>query len=252
MPIHSLLTMVPTEELFEGRRTDLDAINTFAGITNRVVCICGMMGIGKTALLKQFFNAAVRRINVNGQPYYQQALWLEGGFRELMETWQMGSVHDVLHKLADMEGEKLLCMDNAPEDPTHLAYLTEFKWTVIVTSRNRIRETIPYELQEVSIDDAIRIFAMYNRVDPDGLNIYEMEMISDIACRLLQHTGALKIVGQCAVMKGWSFQEINEALKEQGLNIPRLADISRQLTEEKVKVILRQLAELFPVGYCYK
>lgn len=242
--------MVPTEELFEGRRTDLDAINTFAGITNRVVCICGVMGIGKTALLRQFFNAAIRKIDVNGQLYYQQSMWLEGGFRGLMETWQMGSVHDVLHKLADMEGRKLLCMDNAPEDPSQLAYLTEFNWTVIVTSRNRIRETIPYELQEVSIDDAIRIFALYNRVDPDALNIYETEMISDIACRLLQHTGALKIVGQCAGQKGWSFQEINEALKEQGLQIPRLADISRQLTEDKVKVILAHLAGLFPVGYC--
>lgn len=252
MPIHSLLTMVPTEDLFEGRRTDLDAINTFAGITNRVVCICGVMGIGKTALLRQFFNAATRKISVNGQPYYQQALWLEGGFRSLMETWQMSSVHDVLHKLADMDGQKLLCMDNAPEDPTQLAYLTEFNWTVIVTSRNRIRETIPYELQEVSIDDAIRIFALYNHKDPDGLNIYETEMISDIACRLLQHTGALKIVGQCAWLKEWSFQEINEALKEHGLNIPRLADISRQLTEEKVQLILEQLSEVFPVGFCPK
>jgi hypothetical protein len=242
--------MVPTDELFEGRRTDLDAINTFAGITNRVVCICGVMGIGKTALLRQFFNAAIRKLNVNGQPYYQQAMWLEGGFRELMETWQMGSVHDVLHKLADMEGEKLLCMDNAPEDPCQLAYLTAYNWTVIVTSRNRIRETIPYELQEVSIDDAIRIFAVYYRVDPDALNIYETEMISDIACRLLQHTGALKIVGQCAGHKRWSFQKINEALKEHGLNIPRLADISQQLTEEKVKVLLDQLAGVFPVGFC--
>jgi hypothetical protein len=248
MSIPSLITAAPTEDLFEGRRTDLDAINTFAGISNRVVCINGVAGIGKTALLKQFFNAAIRRLNIMGQSHYQHALWLENDFRVLMNNWHLSSVHDVLDKLVRMSGNKLLCMDNAPQDPVQLAYLAEHKWTVIVASRERIKETIPYELQEVSIDDAIRIFALYNGVDPDSLNIYETEMISDIACRLLQHTLALEITGKCAGEKGWSLQEINQVLKEQELNIPRLADISRQLTDEKVKTMFEKLAAIFPVG----
>lgn len=248
MSIPSLITAAPAEDLFEGRRTDLDAINTFAGIANRVVCISGVTGIGKTALLRQFFHSAIRRLNIMGQPHYQHALWLENDFKVLMNKWQLSSVHDVLDKLVHIGGDKLLCMDNAPEDPAQLAYLTEHKWTVMVTSRERIKETIPYELQEVSIDDAIRIFALYNRLDPDSLNIYETEMISDIACRLLQHTKALKIAGKCAGEKGWSLQETNQVLKENGLNIPRLADISRQLTEGKVKMILEQLGMIFPVG----
>ncbi|WP_343672557.1 hypothetical protein [Chitinophaga sp.] len=248
MSLPSLLTAAPIETLFEGRRTDLDAINTFAGVANRVVCISGVTGIGKTALLKQFFNAAIRRHNIMGQLHYQHALWLENDFRALMDKWQLASVHDVLVKLANMGGDKLLCMDNAPADPVQLAYLTEHKWTVIVTSRERIVETIPYELQEVSIDDAIRIFALYNGLDPDSLNIYETEMVSDIACRLLQHTLALEITGKCAGAKGWSLQEINRVLKENGFNVPRLADISRQLTDAKVKDIYAQLATIFPVG----
>lgn len=248
MSIPSLITTAPTENLFEGRRTDLDAINTFAGISNRVVCISGLAGIGKTALLKQFFNSAIRRLNLMGQPYYQHALWLENDFKVLMDTWQLTSVHDVLLKLVNMGGDKLLCMDNAPADPSLLAYLAEHKWTVIVTSRERIKETIPYELQEVNIDDAIRIFALYNGLDPDSLNIYETEMISDIVCRLLQHTLALEITGKCSGEKGWSLQEINQILKDNGLNIPRLADISRQLTDTKVKAMFAQLAVVFPVG----
>lgn len=247
MSIPSLITAAPAEELFEGRRIDLDGINTFAGIANRVVCISGVAGIGKSALLKQFFNAAIRRLNIMGQPHYQHALWLENDFKVLMNNWQLSSVHDVLDKLVHMGGDKLLCMDNAPQDPAQLAYLTEHKWTVIVASRERIKETIPYELQEVSIDDAIRIFALYNGLDPDALNIYETEMISDIACRLMQHTRALEITGKYAGEKGWSLQEINQVLKENGLNIPRLADISRQLTAVKVNAMYEKLGAIFPV-----
>lgn len=248
MSIPSLLTAAPAEDLFEGRRTDLDAINTFAGISNRVVCVSGIAGIGKTALLKQFFNTAIRRLNVMGQPYYQHALWLENDFTVLMNCWQLSSVHEVLDKLVQMGGDKLLCMDNAPGDPSLLAYLTAFKWTVIVTSRERIHETIPYELQEVNIDDAIRIFALYYGMDPDSLNIYETEMISDIVCRLLQHTRALEMMGKYAGEKGWSLQDINRVLKENGLNIPRLADINRQLTAGKMTVMFEQLGKIFPVG----
>lgn len=247
MPIPSLITAAPAEDLFEGRRTDLVAINTFADIANRVVCISGVAGIGKTALLKQFFNTAIRRLNIMGQPYYQHALWLENDFSVLMNNWHLPGVHEVLDKLVHLEGDKLLCMDNAPDDPSMLAYLTSCKWTVIVAARERIKETIPYELQEVSIDDAIRIFALYYGLDPDSLNIYETEMISDIACRLFQHTKALEMTGKYAGGKGWSLQDINQALKENGLNIPRLADTSQELTNRKVKTMFEQLGKIFPV-----
>ena len=238
LSVPALITNPPIQEVFEGRWADYDAINTIVGASNRVVCIRGYKGIGKSALLRSYFKMAA-------SDYQHMAFFDDEVNVEQLNLHDLPNT-EIFPFLTQLSGKKLVCIDNFTGDLHTYVPLLQNGWKMVIASSRDIPDTIPYELQEVSLDDAIRIFSVYNGLDPDSLSIYEMEVAGDIASRLLHHPAALELVGRNAGKVGWSLQDVNLALKTNDLKIPRLADISTLLTPERVANLFERLRIIFP------
>ncbi len=152
---NKILTELPSNEKFEGRKKELaylkEEIATHKSIS--VISINGIGGIGKSALSKAFF--------LENYKEYDFALFLKGksdvydtfndytlldnlGIAEKVHSipYQTPNRNEIIfgiikNALSNLEGKKLLLIDDASENSHLLKDLIQSDWEILTTSRQK-------------------------------------------------------------------------------------------------------------------
>ncbi|WP_338764390.1 NB-ARC domain-containing protein [Bernardetia sp. ABR2-2B] len=263
--INSVLTKLPYNEAFEGRKKELaelkEQISTQKNIS--LTSINGIGGIGKSALSKAFF--------LENYKEYDFALFLEGKSNvydtfnnyTLLDNLEIAEkvnsipyqtpnrneiIFDIIkNALSNLEGKKLLLIDDASENSHLLKDLIQSDWEILTTSRQKIDFMYSFELQQATPEDAIAIFCVYYGKTIENLSKEEKAQIQRLVNRLALHPLAIELVAKNIKRKDWTFEETNQKLAEKGLNIDEKTNLTTTHSQEKIKDIFEYLLQLFPL-----
>ena len=263
--IKPILTELPSNEKFEGRKKELaelkEQIATHKSIS--VISINGIGGIGKSALSKAFF--------LENYKEYDFALFLKGKsdvydtFNDytLLDNLDIAEkVHSIPYQtpnrneivfgiiknaLSNLEGRKLLLIDDASQNSHLLRNLKSAGWEILTTSRQKIDFMYSFELLQATPEDAIAIFCVYYGKAIENLSQEEKVQIQRLVNRLALHPLAIELVAKNIKRKDWTFEETNQKLAEKGLNIDEKTNLTTTHSQEKIKDIFEYLLQLFPL-----
>ena len=263
--IKPILTELPSNEKFEGRKKELaelkEQIATHKSIS--VISINGIGGIGKSALSKAFF--------LENYKEYDFALFLKGKsnvydtFNDYTLLDNLGiaeKVHSIPYQtpnrneivfgiiknaLSNLEGKKLLLIDDASENSHLLKDLIQSDWEILTTSRQKIDFMYSFELLQATPEDAIAIFCVYYGKTIEDISQEEKAQIQRLVNRLALHPLAIELVAKNIKRKDWTFEETNQKLAEKGLNIDEKTNLTTTHSQEKIKDIFEYLLQLFPL-----
>ncbi|WP_338790930.1 tetratricopeptide repeat protein [Bernardetia sp. MNP-M8] len=263
--IKRFLTKLPYNEAFEGRKKELAELKEKIATQKNIslISINGIGGIGKSALSKAFL--------LENYKEYDFALFLEGKstvydtFNDytLLDNLEIAEkinsipyqtpnrnekVFEIIkNTLSNLEGKKLLLIDDASETSHLLKDLIQSDWEILTTSRQKIDFMYSFELLQATPNDAIAIFCVYYGKAIETLHQKEKTQIQRLVNRLALHPLAIELVAKNIKRKDWTFEETNQKLAEKGLNIDEKTNLTTTHTQEKIKDIFEYLLQLFPL-----
>ncbi|WP_338813281.1 ATP-binding protein [Bernardetia sp. Wsw4-3y2] len=268
------LASLPTQDIFEGREKELQKLNEnlFENHHTHVVSVKGIGGVGKSALVREYF--------IRKHTDFDFAIFLEGQIDifstlqhyALLDNLELTKKIDSIPKNKDQnknilelientllnlqtddkkeQATKLLVIDDVPTNDTQiLNRLVKGGWLVITTSRENIRNTSTYELFELTPEDAQHIFARYYS-DKEVIqsSSEDTEIIEKIVSRLNYHVLAIELVAKNTNYLGWDLEKLNQILADKGLDISPYADIEIQHNKQKnIEHLFSYLLEIFPL-----
>ncbi|WP_291720497.1 tetratricopeptide repeat protein [Bernardetia sp.] len=264
--INRILTELPNNEKFEGREKELTEIREKISVHKSVsiVSINGIGGIGKSALSKAFFLEHYKKYDyclfLKGQSNIHDTLnnytLLENlGISEKVNAVppqtpnrQEKIFEMIKSELSNLEGKKLLLIDDASPNAHLLKNLTSAGWEILTTSRQHIDFMESFELLQATPKDAVAIFCVYYGKSIDSFDETIQEQVRNIVNRLAYHPLAIELVAKNIKRKNWTFEETNQKLAEKGLNIDNHTKLTTEHSgEQRIKDIFEYLLEIFPL-----
>jgi tetratricopeptide (TPR) repeat protein len=173
LPSATFLTTCPTRDVFIGRQGELLQLHTHLEANKHTVVVNGLDGIGKTSLaceyIKQYEHTYTHIVwLVQNSSLFNAFIDCEELIEDLKFTQEPDNIKfkKVLKKLSECEGKNLLIIDNFQAHNLDIASktLSYFNtvqmrhWKIIFTSREKIMQYQPLDLDTLPEKDAIALF----------------------------------------------------------------------------------------------
>ncbi|HYV93304.1 MAG TPA: tetratricopeptide repeat protein [Chitinophagales bacterium] len=274
-------------EYFLGRENEMRQLRQKLSGRIPLVLVNGIGGIGKTTLAMSYYENNKQRYRFHAwvtavkndsleealinqlKPRFEQVVFdkdepIENRFKKILTV------------MMNMEGEKLLVIDNANnlEDLRFcLPHLKSLGWHILVTTRCEPEEYELLKLDELSLEDSRKLFLYYYKEDEDyPLSAPNQKLLNDILEKVFYNTLLVELLAKAARNR-FTLHEIINKLEERHIHHPDLQQdidvginaiaIGNKITQlekyiasvfepehlnENEKALLRQFA-LLPVDY---
>ena len=245
-PVPRLLTTPPQIDTTQvvGRDADIEKVKDLLQVSDKVLLMNGLGGIGKTTVAKVFLKE-----NDNA---FQHIAWLDvtGGNvkeafvanRQLKDSLHLTETIDglernkdyfenafaiIINRMRKLEREgnappNLLIIDNAQEDIEHSQTLDFIAlkphWKVLVTSREDLLGFEKYTLGLLSPKDAKALFYLHYAYKLDQQANAEA-LIEEILELIDYHTLSIELISKTAQAKRLTLAEVLETVKKKGLAV---------------------------------
>ena len=213
--ISSKLTLLPiSKEKILGREKELTYIKNFLENSNKPLLIHGIGGIGKTTLLRYFFNQQKDKFDYcayfsNGSDIESQIVDELSMAFNIEEKEYDRKLKAIFLKLQNLKGKKLLCIDDIQnikkqekiiEILLSLSQSNNFK--IIFTSRiSQIKNMQSYHLGKLSKKEGRELFLQFYKTD-------EFQKIDKILNYIDYHTFFIEIIAKTIESEGYKLSEI--------------------------------------------
>lgn len=191
-----------------------------------VVMLCGLGGIGKTAVMQKVCNDIAKDGSEN-----HYVAWIISGdslideFLNLREFLGVSSVlsreiafNEIIKKLKRIDGTLFLFIDNMNRrlGSKELSVINSLQPKVRVMITSRIEnEVIPsIRIDALNLESAVTVFYEYYKGDKEQK--YK-KVVTDIVSSVKQHTLLVELLAKAARKSGGSLYDFCEKLKEKGL-----------------------------------
>lgn len=245
-PVPRVLTTAPQVDTKQviGRGADVEKIKDLLKVSDKVLLMNGLGGIGKTTVAKVFLkehDTAFQHIawldvtggNVKEAFVANQQLVDSLHLRETIDTLERNKDYIenafsiIINRMRKLERKgdapyNLLIIDNAQEDIEHsktLDYIAlKPDWKVLVTSREDLLGFEKYTLGLLSPEDAKALFYLHYSYKLDEQANAEA-LIEEILELIDYHTLSIELVSKTAQARRLKLDKVLEHLKKKGLAI---------------------------------
>lgn len=195
---------------FIGREDEVKVIDTMLKDSNSLLLINGIGGIGKSSLANHYLYTREKQFK-----YYGFIEGLDSFISEFRNSLDLKSekeeelYREIMFKLQDLKGNKLLVIDNVEDIESHkqlmemILSLHKYDYKILFTSRRQIKNVTAYPLGTLLLDDARELFLSYCKTD-------ELEKVDEIINYLGLHTLFIKLVAETIENEGYSLDNILE------------------------------------------
>lgn len=183
-PLGHDLTLIPytSSTHILGRTEDLQQLNILL-TENRCISLCGVGGIGKSALAKLYAN--------NYHSAYDHLIWMdvETGIYESFvlnetliqnlsvdgEQTPKNKFQEIIQKLNNIQGKGLLIINDLSSDEKDILEQLKslYKWNIILTSRVRVDTMITQEVRPLHFEFARKLYRKFEQNRTVDKDIFE-------------------------------------------------------------------------------
>lgn len=229
---------------FVGREKELAKINELLNQESALLLLNGIGGIGKSTLASCYFNKERDKFDYCG--FIEVGEDIKSSFSSVFSTSLDlksekidDSFNEVMNKLQNLEGDKLLVLDDIKNIATQkdeintILTLRNSGFKILFTSRE-VKENIPqYYLDTMSKEDARKLFLQYHPTD-------EIEKMDRILEYLDYHTFFIKLIANTMTNEGYRCINILDKFEKGDLAQIKFTDME-QGHEASFKQNLREL-----------
>ncbi|MEM6321720.1 MAG: NB-ARC domain-containing protein [Bacteroidota bacterium] len=226
------LPFIAKEEVV-GRKDDFTEVKKMLEVTDRLVLVNGVGGIGKTTLAKYFTTLSYQDYNyiawVNNTSSIKEAfandlalidsLHLKADLEALPQdkNWTEKAFVLILNRMrqlaSDENGKKnLLILDNVGSDIEDLDILEQValkpNWKVLATSRNVLEGFKIFELLALAKEEAMQLFYQHYRYEKND------QLVEEILQRIAYHTLSIEVIAKTAEKRMLKLQEVLDIIKK--------------------------------------
>ena len=159
-----LSTNQGVDDSFIGRVKELDAMREKLE-SNSLLLVHGIGGIGKSSIAKAYYRKYREAFH-----YYGYFEGLQSFKKDLKSKLNVSKTKELIFKLQALQGSKLIIIDDIKEEEDDkllrsLLELRECGYTILLTSRQMLRDMPHYSIDVLDIDDAKSLFESISIVE---------------------------------------------------------------------------------------
>jgi len=209
------------QHTFVGRQKDVQVIDKFFSISNALVLVSSVEGVGKSSLASHYLNQNKSSFDYSGyvkiNDSFRQSF--TASFKESLNL-QLDQLDDLfieaVTKLSNLEGRKLLIIDNSKgvklqEEKLNLVLsLIDNNFKILFISDTKIKDVREYRVSPLNNQDATNLFINY--CPTSKLN--QVERIIEYCAN---HTFFIKLIAKMIRSRRTNFDEIIEKFQTKEL-----------------------------------
>ncbi|MBL0265749.1 MAG: tetratricopeptide repeat protein [Leptospiraceae bacterium] len=172
-PLPKELTSIPAynPNKLLGRTKKLEEIDSLLSSEDTILLLKGIGGIGKTTILQAYIKTAMYcekythiawlTISQDIQTHIFQSFSRPEIFQYDDKVAREINYKNLIRKLHDLQGNKLLVLDNANNTQDlrdNIKYIQDLGWKVLISSRGQVPGVKPISIEELPLDKAKELF----------------------------------------------------------------------------------------------
>jgi tetratricopeptide (TPR) repeat protein len=230
------------EETFVGRQKDVEVIDKFFSISNALVLVSHVQGVGKSSLASHYLLRNREKFDHYGYVKINESFRhsFTASFRESLNL-TLEHLDDLfieaITKLSRLEGRKLLIIDNSKgvelkEEKLNLVLsLIDNNFKILFISNQKIKDVREYRVSPLHKDDAINLFINYCPTS-------KLDQVEKIVEYCGNHTFFIKLIAKMIRSRRTTFEEILEKFALQELVPLQEGDI-KAIINNNIQELLR-------------
>lgn len=234
------------ESTFVGRKNELNIIDKFFDISNALVLVSNISGIGKSTLASYYLSQQKHLFNYYGYVKINDSFKQDftSAFKESLNL-QQNTLDNLfiesITKLNNLKGKKFIIIDNSKDialnqDKLNLILeLINNDFKILFLSKRKINDVISHEVGLLSLEEAKVLFLKYHKTD-------EIENVNQLLEYLNNNTFFIKLIANTINSTEYPLSFILDKFKNKELL--RFNTLNKEEEIDK-KVINTNLKEIF-------
>ncbi len=236
------------QNTFVGRSKEVEIIDKFFGISNALVLVSSLSGVGKSSLASHYLELHREEFDYYGY------VKINDSFRQSFTSsfkislgLEQGRLDDLfieaITKLSYLEGKKFLIIDNSqgielPSNKINLVLnLINKDFKILFISNSKIKDIRDYEIGTLSIDDASALFINYCPTN-------EIEKVKKIVSYCGYHTFFLKLLAKRIRSNEYNLDDIIAKFENKELISLQDGDINMIINSNIQKLLFMQQLDI--------
>ena len=236
------------QNTFVGRSKEVEVIDKFFGISNALVLVSSISGVGKSSLASHYLELHREEFDYYGY------VKINDSFRQSFTSSfkvSLGLTQDRLDdlfieaitKLSHLEGKKFLIIDNSqgielPSNKLNLVLnLINKDFKILFISNSKIKDIRDYEIGALSVDDASALFINYYPTD-------KIEKVKKIVSYCGYHTFFLKLLAKRVKSSNYNLDDIIKLFDNRELIPLQDGDINMIINTNIQKLLFMQKLDI--------
>ncbi len=250
LPPKVLTTIINSanESTFVGRKNELNIIDKFFDISNALVLVSSISGLGKSSLASYYLSQQKHLFNYYGYVKINDSFKQDftSAFKESLNLQQNTLDNlfiEAITKLNNLKGKKFIIIDNSKDielnqDKLNLILeLINNDFKILFISKRKINDVISYEIGLLSSEEAKALFLKYHKTD-------EIENVNQLLEYLNNHTFFIKLIANTINSTAYSLSSILDKFKNKELLRFNILNKDKEIDKKVINTNLKEILNM--------